>query len=65
MAIHPTAEFWNELKLHSKTTQHVCVSEWPFAEISNEALCLGKERLNQTDMIFSLINLNKRYEMKS
>ena len=54
MAINPTAEFWNELKLHSKTTQHVCVSEWPFAEISNEALCLGKERLNQTDMIFSL-----------
>ena len=54
MAIHPTAEFWNELKLNSKSTQHLGVSEWlALAEICNEALCLGKERLNQTDMIFS------------
>ena len=54
MAIHPTAEFWNELKLHSKTTQHLCVSEWPFAENAMRRYALAKDRLNQTDLNFSL-----------
>ena len=50
MAIHPTAEFWNELKLNSKSTQHLGVSEWlALAEICN-ALEKGSSEPNRLEL---------------